>query len=278
MEKIKKEEGSMKDTEQYTLITGASMGLGKCLAEECAKRGHHLILIALSSEGIAKTALQLSKKYHINAIGCETDLTKEQNVHSLSDWLLANFNINFLINNAGIGGTEYFEKASVKYFQNIIQLNMSALVLLTHQLLPVLKQQPNSHILNISSMAAFGPMAFKTIYPASKAFVSSFSRGLNSELNGTNVSVSVAHPGGMATNADVSRRMEQYSKMVQSTYMSPEETARICIEQTIAKKTIIVPGLVNKINRFAFKWFPEKLRLQILANGARKEMAEMISS
>jgi len=268
----------MKNTEQYTLITGASMGLGKCLAEECAKRGHNLILIALSSEGIGKTALQLSEKYHIKAIGCETDLTKEQNIHSLSNWLIANYNINFLINNAGIGGTEYFEKASINYFQNIIQLNMSALVLLTHQLLPVLKRQANSYILNISSMAAFGPMAYKTIYPASKAFVSSFSRGLSTELLGTNISVSVAHPGGMATNPEVSKRMEQYNSLVKATYMTPKEIAEICIAQTYAKKTIIVPGFINKINRLAFKWFPEKLRLKILANGAKKEMAEMVSS
>lgn len=267
----------MKNSEQFTLITGASMGLGKCLAEECASRGHNLVLTSLPSESICKTALQLSEKYNIKAIGCETDLTNDQNIKSLAKWITVNFNINVLINNAGIGGTNYFEKASVGYFQNIIKLNMSALVLLTHQLLPILKQQQSSYILNIASMAAFGPMAFKTIYPASKAFVSSFSRGLSSELSNTNISVSVAHPGGMATNADVSKRMEQYSRLVKATYLSPEETAKICLDQTLAKKTIIVPGLINKINRFAFKWFPEKMRLQILACGAKKEMTELVA-
>lgn len=262
----------MKKTENYTLITGASMGLGKCLAEECAKRGHNLLLTALPSEGINKIALELSEKYFIKAIGCETDLTNDQNINSLTRWITSNFSINFLINNAGIGGTNYFEKASTGYFQTIIKLNMSALVMLTHQLLPALKQNDSSYILNIASMAAFGPMAFKTIYPASKAFVSSFSRGLSSEMSGTNISVSVAHPGGMATNPYVSKRMEKYSKMVKATFMTPEETARICIDQTFARKTIIVPGLVNKLNRFAFSWFPEKMRLQILANGAKKEI------
>lgn len=265
----------MKSSEQYTLITGASMGLGLCLAEECAIRGHNLILTALPNEWISNTALELSEKYDIQAIGCETDLTNEQNIHSLTKWISANYNVNMLINNAGIGGTNYFEKASTGYFQTIIKLNMSALVLLTHQLLPLLKRQDKSYILNIASMAAFGPMAFKTIYPASKAFVSSFSRGLNAELAGTNVSVSVAHPGGMATNADVSLRIEQYSRIVKSTFMSAEETAKICIDQTLTRKPIIVPGLFNKINRIAFKWFPEKMRLQFLANGAKKEIQEM---
>lgn len=262
---------------QYTLITGASMGLGECLAKECASRGHNLILTALPYEGIGLIARELSEKYGVRAICCETDLTKEQNVKSLSKWINDRYNINMLINNAGIGGTKYFEDASLNYFQNIIKLNMSAIVLLTHQLLPVLRKQDQSYILNIASMAAFGPMAYKTIYPASKAFVSSFSRGLRLELSEANISVSVAHPGGMATNPDVTKRMQQYSKLVKATYMTPEQTAKICLDQTMAKKTIIIPGLVNKINRLAFKWFPEKTRLKLLANGAKKEMSSVKS-
>jgi len=207
----------MNNNDKYTLITGASKGLGRCLAEECARRNHHLILTALPHEGINSLAIHLSKQYGIKAIGCETDLTHEENIYALSNWIKSNYQVNFLINNAGIGGTKYFEEASWSYFNTIINLNMSALVLLSHQLLGVLQKQDQSYILNIASMAAFGPMAFKTIYPASKAFVSSFSRGLSSELSGTNVSVSVAHPGGMATNPDVSSRMKQYSKFVQAT-------------------------------------------------------------
>lgn len=133
----------MEDTELFTVITGASRGLGKCLAIECAKRGRNLILIALPSENVNQTAIKLAKEYNTKAIGYETDLTIEKNVNSMAMWLKSNYQIDMLINNAGIGGTNYFEDVSQSYMDTIIQLNMRALVFLTHQLLPAIRLQKN---------------------------------------------------------------------------------------------------------------------------------------
>ena len=149
---------------------------------------------------------------------------------------------------------------------------MKALVLITHQLLPLLKSQNSSYILNIASLAAFGPMPYKTIYPASKAFVSSFSRGLNAELKGTNVSVSVAYPGGMATNPETTERMEKHNVFVKSTYLSPEKTAKIVIKNTLKHKIVIVPGLANKISRLFIRFVPEEFRLNIFSKNLQKEI------
>ncbi|NOX45522.1 MAG: SDR family NAD(P)-dependent oxidoreductase [Chlorobi bacterium] len=262
----------MEQRELFTIITGASKGLGKCLAIECAKRGRNLILIALPFENVNRTAMDLSKKFNIKAIGYETDLTSNKNVDSMAKWIKLNYQIDMLINNAGVGGTNYIEAATENDISTIIQLNMRALVFLTHQLLPVLKTQKKSYVLNISSLAAFGPMAYKTVYPASKAFVSSFSRGLNAELKDTNISVSVAHPGGMATNPEIKERMGKYNSFIKSTFLSPGETAKICIEQMLSEKTVIVPGFANKISRLGFKLFPERLRLNILGRSVKKEI------
>lgn len=81
--------------------------------------------------------------------------------------------------------------------------------LLTHQLLPNLQKSSKAYVLNVSSLAAFSPIGYKTVYPASKAFIHSFSRGLYQELKDTNVFVSVVNPGPMKTNAEVSRRIEE---------------------------------------------------------------------
>lgn len=256
----------------YTLITGASKGLGKCLAEECAQRGRNLILVALPNEDVWQTAAELSKKYKINALGYETDLTIEKNINTLTNWIKSDYQIDMLINNAGVGGTEYFDEARTHYINTIIQLNMKALVLLTHQLLPLLKEQKESFILNIASLAAFGPMPYKTIYPASKAFVSSFSRGLNAELKGSNVSVSVSYPGGMATNPEIISRMENYSDFIKSTFLSPKKTAEISIAQTLNRKTIIVPGIANKVSRLFIRFIPENIRFTIFRKNLKKEM------
>jgi len=258
--------------ELYTVITGASRGLGRSFAIECAARGRNLILVSLPNESVSQTAKELSNEYNIKAVHYETDLTKEFNVISLAEWIKTNYQIDMLINNAGVGGTKHFEEAGFDYIDIIINLNMRALTLLTHQLLPVLKSQQKAYILNIASMAAMGPMPYKTIYPASKAFVSSFSRGLNAELKKTNVSVSVAYPGGMATNPEIIKRMENYNAVIKSTFLSPEKIAKICIRQTLLKKIVIVPGLANKISRLFIKLVPEGIRLDLFRRSLQNEM------
>ena len=149
---------------------------------------------------------------------------------------------------------------------------MRALVLLTRLLLPVLKRRKKSFILNIASMASFGPMPFKTVYPASKAFVYSFSRGLGAELKGTGVSVSVAHPGGMKTNPEVTRRIENHSRIIQATTLSVEKVAKICIRQTLKNDEIIIPGIMNKISWLVLKIIPVWLRLIIMRSSLQNEL------
>lgn len=262
----------MNKNKLFTVITGASKGLGKCLAIECAARGRNLILVSLPNENIDQLAIHLAKEYTIQAHPYETDLTKEHNILYLTKHLNKHYQIDMLINNAGIGGTNYFGHVSTNYINAIIQLNMKALVLLTHELLPMLTSQKKAYILNIASLAAFGPMPYKTIYPASKAFVSSFSKGLNIELKDTSVSVSIAYPGGMATSPIIAQRMEKHNAFVKATYLSPSVTAKICIDKTLAQKVNIVPGLGNKLNLLMIKIIPESLFLKIISKNIKKEL------
>ena len=137
-------------TKKYTVITGASRGLGKCLAESCGSRGMNLILIALHNEGIHQLANSLTNQYGIDAIGYETDLTHDDELIKLSEWINRDYKIETLINNAGTGGTMPFQSVSGQYINNIVLLNIRALVMLTHSLLPNLKKQDKASILNIA--------------------------------------------------------------------------------------------------------------------------------
>ncbi len=259
-------------TEKYTLITGASTGLGKELAKECARLGKNLILTALPGENVNRFGFQLSLDFEIKIRTFETDLTKfgtvEQLVHDID-----NLEIEILINNAGVGGTKSFLEAKTEYIDQIVLLNMRALVLLTHLLLPVLRKQEKAYILNIASMASFGPMPFKTVYPASKAFVYSFSRGLGAELKGSGVVVSVAHPGGMRTNAEVTLRIESHNRLIRSTTLSTSKVAKICIRQLLKGDELIIPGMMNKISWLLFKLVPVWMRLKIMRILLQKEIA-----
>ncbi len=256
---------------KFTLITGASAGLGKALATECASLGKNLVLAALPGEDIRELGLHLSEVYNVCVKTFETDLTKFGAVEQLVQEI-SGFEIETLINNAGVGGTKSIFDATPEYIDQIVLLNMRALVLLTRLLLPVLKCQKKAYILNIASMASFGPMPFKTIYPASKAFVYSFSRGLSAELKGTGIVVSVAHPGGMRTNAEVTRRIESHNRLVRSTTLSVKQVAKICIRQLLKNDELIIPGIMNKISWLVFKILPVWLRLKIMRISLQNEL------
>ena len=110
----------------YTLITGASTGLGKELAMECAKRKMNLILVSLPKEKLAELCNQVSTQYGISASYYEIDLTQKNAPFKLIDWVKNNFLVNIIINNAGVGGTYPFDKSPIEYIDTIIQLNIRA--------------------------------------------------------------------------------------------------------------------------------------------------------
>lgn len=255
----------------FTVISGASQGLGKAFAEECAKKGRNLLLLALPNEDIANYSDYLHNKYNIEVHFHEANLTLDKELKTTISFL-EEFEIDVLINNAGVGGTEKFESLSIQYIDTIISLNMRTMVILTRNLLPILKKQRESYILNISSLAAFSPMPYKTIYPASKSFVYSFSRGLSHELRNTNIHVSVAHPGGMPTKKEVQERIKSHSWLVKQSILSTEETARICLKKLFEKKPLIVPGKLNKLSSILQKFLPVQLQLKLMGNKLQREL------
>jgi short-subunit dehydrogenase len=139
-------------------------------------------------------------------------------------------------------------------------------------LLPELKKQESAYILNVASMASFSPFAFKTVYPASKAFIYSFSRGLHEELKGTNVFVSVIHPGPVKTNAEVTARILKQGVFGRMGQVSPEKLARIAIRQLMVRDSLILPGVLNKINWLLMAILPNAWKLPILSRVVRKEI------
>lgn len=257
---------------QYVVISGSSQGLGKCFAKVCAARGMNLILTALPDEGIYDLANEMINIYGIDALAYEADLTNEKELSDFCDWINSKYEINMLINNAGVGGERSFRDAPYNYISNMLLLNINSLVMLTYKLLPNLERQESSYILNIASMASFGPIPYKTVYPASKAFVYSFSRGLFSELKDTGVFVSVVHPGGMLTNDEVSGRINEQNKLVKSTILSPEQIAEISIKKLLKKKAVIIPGFMNKLSWLLFRILPVPLCLKIFRRVLNKEI------
>lgn len=255
--------------ENFAVITGASQGLGKSFAKELAKKGNNLLLLSLPNEGLSGFCKRLEKQFKIKAVPYETDLSKKENLYAVTDWINEKYEINILINNVGIGGTRKFDEVSSSYIEKMIGLNVMATSILTHRLLPNLKARDKANVLNVSSLAGYSPIGYKTVYPASKAFVYSFSRGLYQELLGTSVCVSVVAPGPMKTNGNTTQRIEKQGFFARVTLRDPDNVARYCIRKLEKRKAVIY---VNRFSWLVLKLVPTWISLPIITNRFKKEL------
>lgn len=262
----------MTNTPTYALITGASKGLGKAFALELARMGKNLILVSLPHEGLGDLSESIRSEYGIEVAFFETDFLQNKNTLDLASKVNEKYRLEILINNAGIGGSCKFTDASTEYLETIIQLNVSAPVLLLHELLPNLLKQKKAWVLNVASMACFSPIGFKTIYPASKKFIQHFSTGLREELKDTGVFISCVFPGPMRTNSVISNRIEKYGLWARFILMTTEQVAAKSIRHMFKNKRNIVPGTGNKLYRIMMTWFPPRMVVNVATNMVKKEL------
>lgn len=255
--------------ENFAVITGASRGLGKSFAKELSKKGNNLILISLPNERLSSFCKELEEQFKVKAIFYETDLSEKENLYAVADWINENYKIDILINNVGIGGTRKFDEVKTSYIEKMIRLNIMATSILTHRLLPNLKARTKANVLNISSLAGYSPIGYKTVYPASKAFVYSFSRGLYQELKDTSVCVSVVAPGPMKTNGNTTNRIKKQGFFARVTLLDPDDLARYCVKQLKKRKAVI---RVNRFSRLVLKLVPTRISLSIITSRFKKEL------
>jgi short-subunit dehydrogenase len=256
---------------QYALITGASEGFGKALALECASRNMNLILVALPGSGLEKLVDYIKRNFSVNVFYFEHDLSKKEECHRLfSEINRLGFAINVLINNAGIGGTHFFEERDAEYYHRQIELNVMAPTLLTHMFLQMLEKNSPAHILNVSSLASFFYLPKKQVYGGTKSYLVSFSKSLRRELKSKNVSVSIICPGGMNTSPLLTLHNRNNKGLSRWSVMNPEEVAGIAIDGMLKKKELIIPGFWNHLFILMDKIFPKWLKEAMTENHMRK--------
>jgi short-subunit dehydrogenase len=154
----------------FVLITGGSEGLGKAFAIESAKRGMDLFLVALPGSGLPDLCRLIQSNFDVFVDYMEIDLTDDESCLLLYKHVKSkNYPISFLINNAGVGGNYQFGRERFDTFNQMIQLNIKALTMVTHQMLDILHHQESAYILNVSSMAANFEGPYKQVYGATKS-------------------------------------------------------------------------------------------------------------
>ncbi len=252
--------------ERYTLITGAGKGFGKALARECAGRGFNLLLTALPGEGLASFAASLQKDFKIKTDFLETDLTEKGAVQKVYRWVHDHhYTLNRLINNAGLGSVGPFTSQEADFYAKQLDLNVKVTVLMSRLFVEELAREPESRILNISSMASFFSMPYKAVYSSSKRFINNFSMALRGEYIHTSLRVSVACPEPLITNELVLQRINDQGWLGRKVAMKPEEAARKCIRGLLKGKTMILPGTASKIAFMLEKIIPQPLKVKLVS-------------
>ncbi|MFM7428837.1 MAG: SDR family NAD(P)-dependent oxidoreductase [Flammeovirgaceae bacterium] len=248
----------------YALITGASGGIGLCIARELAKRKINLLLVARSKNRLFDLCIELEKEFGIKTDYLPVDLSLPEATSTVTNWLKAKpYPISILVNNAGYGIWGTVEATPIEQLNNMMKLNMNAVVNLCHALLPDLKKQPKSYILNVASTAAYQALPTLATYAATKSFVILFTRGLRVELKNTNVSVTCLSPGATSTNFVDRAGMEAMKEKAEKFSMKPEVVAKIAVDGMFKGKAEILPGFVNwisvQLTYLMPKFVPEKI-------------------
>lgn len=245
---------------KYSLITGASRGIGEAMAKYCASKRFNLILVARSGGRLDELAYQIMEKYGVDVKTYVADLLDPDSPEKIFHWCIAEgLKVNMLINNAGIGMYGRFNELSLSEQMGLIQLNQIATVTMTHQFLPMLKENAGSYLLNVASTACYQPIPYMSIYAATQAFIQSFTLGIREEMKPYRIMVSCVCPG--PTSTDFFERAGLRSLPVNSheIKMSPAEVAEAAIEGLLDNKSEIIPGTSNTLGAYFSKLFPNKV-------------------
>ena len=243
----------------YALITGASKGIGKAIAFELARRNYDILITARSFGLLKKVSEEIKNIYSVQVNFIALDLSEPGAPQKLYAWCIENnYSVSVLVNNAGYGLAGSFEQHSLKENTNLLQLNIIAPTQLCHLFIQLLKQQPQSYLMNIVSTSAYQAIPLLAIYAASKAYMLRFSRALRHELAGTSISVTTISPG--PTDTDFVNRAgigTKALKMAERLNMNPATVAGIAVRAMLNKKNEVVIGLVNKLGAFIAWLFPK---------------------
>lgn len=253
------------------LITGASAGIGREFARQLASRAGSLVLVARRGERLEQLRDELIKRdpnLHVNLRAA--DLSRDDQLNELCDWLAREkIDIDFLINNAGLGDLGPFATADPDRIDQMLRVNIIALTALTRELLPAMIGRKQGAILNVSSSAGFLPISAFAVYAATKAYVTSFSEAIRGELHGTGVIVSTLCPGPVHTEfQEVASRHDRKVKPGPGPdflQVSVEQVVRDALAAVEADRALIIPGLVMKLGMFFVRLTP----LSILRLAAR---------
>jgi hypothetical protein len=245
---------------ECALITGATAGIGYELAKLFAANEFNLVLIARDENRLKKLAAELRAAHGVEASIVAKDLSNGAAPREIFE-VLRDAPVSVLVNNAGFGAQGAFAGDKLELSLKMMQVNMDALVQLTHLFAEPMLARRRGRILNVASTAAFQPGPFTNIYYATKAFVFSFSVALAEEFAGTGITVTTLCPGFTRTEFHERAGIKRAPSLKM---MSAQAVARAGFEGLMKGKRIVIPGAMNRIRSVIARGAPAELTAKIV--------------
>ena len=231
------------------LITGGSRGIGLALAKQFAQHGHDLVLVARNAADLERAVSELQHEHPCTVVPISLDLTADDAPSCLAlELKRRDIQIDVLVNNAGVGDYGPLAQNAADRLSAMLKLNVVTLSALTRQFLPDMIARGRGRILNLASVVAYfagGPGW--SGYVASKHYVLAFTRGLSRELSGSGVSVTALCPGPAETDFIARSAVGGTRAYRWLPKTSVAATARAGYRAAMAGRTIVIPGLTNKL-------------------------------
>ncbi len=250
----------MADNQKYALVTGATGGIGYELARLLAQDKYNLVLVARSQEDLDRTAAEFKGQYGIEVFPLAKDLFQKQAPSEVYDAVKARgIEVEVLVNNAGQGQYGEFVETDLNRELEIIQLNIVAYVALTKSFLKEMVARGSGKILNVSSIAGEIPGPLQSVYHGTKAFITSFTEAVRSEVKDKGVTLTLLLPG--ATETDFFRKAQmESSKMVKEGSMDdPAKVAKDGYQALLAGDDKVVSGFKNQMMAAAGNLLPDEV-------------------
>ena len=236
----------MSDERKTALVTGASSGIGMELARIHAERGGDVVILARRGNRLTALKDELEAAHQVKVHVLVEDLADPDAPYRVHDQLTSQgIAIDYLINNAGFGYRGLFHEQELERNEEMVQVNITAVMALTRLFVPEMISRGRGRVLNVASMAGFVPGPLQAVYYATKAFVISFTEATANELRGTGVTVTALCPGPVETEfieRAAGKKITDYKGCA-----SARDTALCGYDAMLKGKTIIVPGFFSKI-------------------------------
>lgn len=249
---------------KWALVTGADGGIGLEICHALAYRGCSLVMASITVEPLRKAAMQISDEYGVKTLPLTVDLTDDQSVSIIAAFLVSrNISIDYLVNNAGVFSFRELANTPDSKIRQFIDLHVRATTMLSVHFARICKERGYGRMLNMSSMSCWMPMPGLAMYASTKAYIRVFTRSLHYEMRDSGVAVTVACPGGIAT--DLFGLPENLKRLAVRLHaiQTPEKFTRRAVDKMLRGRKQYINGWLNRVAIVFVAAMPTSVRMLV---------------